>query len=318
MSASVIVLNGFCEALEKKEAQIGSLFDGAVPQDLFEEEILICKKECSREQIKKLHGKKIRLITCEAYWPEQVLPVLSRLLGGRELVVFGSGFAGEELAVRLGVRMNAVSLSGVTKVWHEQSCLYAEKKAYADHMNAVYRLEKGPYFLAASSSLAQRELTKDDDGIQEIEEIQLEGVPEGYRLEKAVCENTLEETPFLLAAGRGMGSKEQIDKLRECAKKIGAEFGVTRPVAMSAWAPMEELIGVSGTLTHPKICIAVGCSGAPAFYAGIEKSAFIAAVNSDKNAPLMKKADAAVEASGAAFIEALEKYAAEKRQILSD
>ena len=83
--------------------------------------------------------------------------------------------------------------------------------------------------------------------------------------------------------------------MEKIAKKIGADFGVSRPVAMSAWAPMDRLVGVSGALTKPKICIAVGSSGAPAFYTGIEKSDFIVAVNTDEKAELLKKADVSIQ-----------------------
>jgi electron transfer flavoprotein alpha subunit len=86
---------------------------------------------------------------------------------------------------------------------------------------------------------------------------------------------------------------------------MGAVFGVTRPVAMNAWAPMDRLIGVSGVRTAPSLCIVVGASGAPAFYWGIEKATFIAALNRDDEAPIVRNADAAVIDDGVAVIEAL-------------
>ena len=76
---------------------------------------------------------------------------------------------------------------------------------------------------------------------------------------------------------------------------------------MNAWLPMNHLIGVSGAMTNPEVCIAVGASGAAAFYAGIEKSKFIVAVNTDEKAPIMKNADVVVVEDFKPFIEALNK-----------
>jgi electron transfer flavoprotein alpha subunit len=54
------------------------------------------------------------------------------------------------------------------------------------------------------------------------------------------------------------------------------------------------MIGVSGAMTKPEVCIAAGVSGAAAFYAGIEKSKTIVAINTDIRAPIIKASDAAV------------------------
>ena len=94
---------------------------------------------------------------------------------------------------------------------------------------------------------------------------------------------------------------------------MGAAFGVTRPVAMNAWAPMDRLIGVSGTRAAPELCIVAGASGAPAFYWGIEKAAFIVAIDVDEQAPIVNNADAAVIDDGLAVIEELAEIIAAAR-----
>ena len=78
---------------------------------------------------------------------------------------------------------------------------------------------------------------------------------------------------------------------------------------MNAWAPMNRLIGVSGAMLQPDICITAGVSGAAAFYAGIEKSKFIVAINTDGQAPIMKKADVAVADDFVPVIKALREMA---------
>ena len=104
----------------------------------------------------------------------------------------------------------------------------------------------------------------------------------------------LEAATFLIIGGRGMHTKENTQNLKKIADSMGAAFGVSRPVAMSAWTPMHRMIGVSGAMTKPEVCIVAGVSGAAAFYAGIEKSKTIVAINTDIRAPIIKASDVAV------------------------
>jgi len=100
-------------------------------------------------------------------------------------------------------------------------------------------------------------------------------------------------------------SKANIEKIQWIATQIGAVFGVSRPVTMRAWADMAHLIGVSGTCIAPEICIAAGVSGSAAFYAGIEKSKTIIAINTDQHAPIMKLADVTIADDATTILEAL-------------
>lgn len=101
-----------------------------------------------------------------------------------------------------------------------------------------------------------------------------------------------EESAVLIAVGKGAGSKEAVEQFRNYAKSRKFLFGVSRPVAMNGWAKIDEIIGVSGHIYQPKVCIAVGVSGSAAFYAGIEGSRWIVSINSDPKAPIIKMSDA--------------------------
>jgi electron transfer flavoprotein alpha subunit len=121
------------------------------------------------------------------------------------------------------------------------------------------------------------------------------------------AESNLKQARFVLAAGRGVRSRKNIDKLTQIAAVIGAELGVSRPVAMSAWAPLNRLIGVSGEITAPQICIAAAVSGTAAFYKGIENSGKIIAINTDREAPIVQAADVSVIDDYEAVLEELAK-----------
>ena len=76
---------------------------------------------------------------------------------------------------------------------------------------------------------------------------------------------------------------------------------------MNAWAPMERLIGVSGLMLSPKLCIAAGVSGSAAFSAGIKNSGLIVALNTDPEAPIFRLAQVGVVEDLHVFLAELQK-----------
>jgi len=108
-----------------------------------------------------------------------------------------------------------------------------------------------------------------------------------------VLSKALDPSPgarLLLAAGRGMG-REGITKMHRLAELLNGETGVTRAAAQNGWAGMDRIVGQSGRMTKPEVCVAFGASGAAAFLAGVEKSRVLVAVNTDPDAPIFNCAD---------------------------
>ncbi len=66
-----------------------------------------------------------------------------------------------------------------------------------------------------------------------------------------------------------------------------------------------RMIGVSGQLLAPALCIVAGASGAAAFSAGITQSQFIVAINNHPDAPVFAQADVGIVAEWQPALEAL-------------
>ena len=107
---------------------------------------------------------------------------------------------------------------------------------------------------------------------------------------RAVEKSSLEDAKILFVAGRGMGSKVNVHRLMDLAKKNRASFGATRTVILNGWAPIESMIGQSGTITSPEVVITFGVSGAAPFMVGIEQAKFIIAINKDTSAAIFSRA----------------------------
>ncbi|MDR1545337.1 MAG: FAD-binding protein [Deltaproteobacteria bacterium] len=133
----------------------------------------------------------------------------------------------------------------------------------------------------------------------------------GRRETPAQTGAVLAEAKTLVVAGRGLDDQAGIELAAATARALGADWGVSRPAAMSAWAPLDRLVGVSGTVVAPRWCLAVGLSGAAALHAGIRKAGFLAAVNSDPKAPIVGLSDLAVIGDAKPILQELLKAAAE-------
>ena len=71
---------------------------------------------------------------------------------------------------------------------------------------------------------------------------------------------------------------------------------------------------MSGTRAAPAVCLVAGASGAPALLWGIERAGFIAAVDIDDHAAILREADAVVVDDAVAVVEALADIVAGRRR----
>jgi len=95
---------------------------------------------------------------------------------------------------------------------------------------------------------------------------------------------------IIVAGGAGVGSKENFDLIYELAGTVGGAVGASRAAVDSGYIGHEHQIGQTGTTVRPALYIAVGISGAIQHRAGMEESAKIIAINTDKDAPIFSVA----------------------------
>jgi electron transfer flavoprotein alpha subunit len=107
-------------------------------------------------------------------------------------------------------------------------------------------------------------------------------------------EPSLTEAAIIISGGRAMGNSENFSILRELAGKIGAAVGASRAAVDSGYAPHSMQVGQTGKVVSPNLYIASGISGAIQHFAGMGSSKVIVAINLDKEAPILKKADYAI------------------------
>jgi electron transfer flavoprotein alpha subunit len=100
----------------------------------------------------------------------------------------------------------------------------------------------------------------------------------------------ISKEPMLVAIGRGIQNKDNIELANELAEALGGQVCASRPVVDQGWMPTTRLVGKSGKRVKPKVYLALGISGAPEHVEGMDGSEIIVAVNTDPNAPIFNVA----------------------------
>ena len=105
--------------------------------------------------------------------------------------------------------------------------------------------------------------------------------------EKRVFEGCpIAESSVIVAGGRGIKSKDDLEQLRELANLLGGELASSRPLVDNGWLPHEKQIGQSGTTVKPDFILNVGISGSVQYFAGMQKAKCIMSINNFAEAPI--------------------------------
>jgi electron transfer flavoprotein alpha subunit len=142
----------------------------------------------------------------------------------------------------------------------------------------------------------------------EEEPARTDGAPVGPRVRRVRAPDPrtvdLREAERIVAGGRGVGP-DGFRQLEVLADLLGASVGGSRVAVDLGWIPWERQIGQSGRAVTPELYLAFGISGASQHMAGIERARTVVAVNQDRSAPLLGRAQLAAVADWQPVVEAL-------------
>lgn len=295
-----VVLNACSETYQNQTERLFSFINENFADEKIGQSVVIYSDVARREQfIQQAPTVETHLIKVAGYQPEVILDALADYFEQHtvDLILFPSDYAGIELSTRLAYRLNGSSMVGVEKVEFGMDHLVCSKGVYSNHLRGFFELKRKPFCISLQKGVVDPEPVPASLQ-QRVTEVDLSQMVAGFvkstRYIPEEKSNQLESAAVVLAVGQGVGSKQAMEALSEIANLIGAELAVSRPVAMNAWAPMQKMIGVSGTIAKPDLCLVVAASGAAAFMAGIEKSGLIIAINQDKQAPIVNQCDVAI------------------------
>lgn len=259
----------------------------------------------SRDQVPQVDAKVYLadVATAQEYNPalhKQLILEAARKASSDTIVLLHSSY-GWDLAPRLALALEAAQISEVVDVTADGYLLPA--------CNAKLRRTVKPVTGQAVITLqAGAFMAADPAGSAEVEELPVSGKgnTEFVSYEQAEAGGVdLAKAEVIVSAGRGIGKPENVAMIQALAKALGGEYGASRPVVDAGWAPHDRQVGTTGQVVSPKLYVACGISGAIQHLAGMKKSEFILAINTDKDAPIGEVADVLVVADIKQFAPAL-------------
>ena len=304
------VLNGSSGQWPAKSREIQAFLSANMTKDDAGDTLWFYTNDSEKEKlIANTPTATVRLVKLTRYQPENCLEILTRLNSEdpSDIYIFPDDMFGREISVRAAFRMHGSSLLSVRETAAAHNMILCRKWVYASHVRATFRMHAKPFCITIAKGCAES-IPVINRTHRIVSDMDCTDLSSGdfvlrYEMKEEKSDTGIEQSKFLVIAGRGCKNRDTVERIAAIAQAMGADYGISRPAAMSAWAPMDRLVGVSGAMTGPDICIAVGVSGSAAFLAGIEKSKFIISVNTDDHAPIAKCSDVMIVDDGEKVLE---------------
>lgn len=113
-------------------------------------------------------------------------------------------------------------------------------------------------------------------------EVARSGAQAGYELDRA---------EVVVCVGEEVGGPDGVAEVERLARSLAAPVGATREVTRAGWVATNRQIGLTGRAVAPRLFLAVGIDGAPEQLVGSTKSAVIACLHTDPQAPIFAASD---------------------------
>ncbi len=196
---------------------------------------------------------------------------------------------GMDLASTLAVKKGMAHAAFGTAVAGGET-ITATSQLYGGKMDVVSDLGAGPSVVSVLAGSAPADAGRSDSPPAAKESMAAPETAGKIRfkqlIEPEAGDVDITTQQVLVAVGRGIGSKDDIEVAEELAEALDGAVAASRPLIDSGWLPKTRQVGKSGLKVAPKVYIALGISGAPEHIEGMKSASTIIAVNTDENAPI--------------------------------
>ncbi len=199
---------------------------------------------------------------------------------------------GRDLFARLAVKYRTGLMAHVIDFYIENDALIGVVPGFGGSIAAVVKHVKGwPQLATVSPGIF--EARRNWGQAENVEKTTL-GIDESM-LRIKIVERRVGEMVDLSQSRKvvvaGMGTEGRLEIAEELAKVLGADIGVTRPLADIGVAPRDLQIGSTGVSLKAELVVVLGASGAPHFVSGIRDAGTVVSINIDPEAPIRDYSD---------------------------
>jgi electron transfer flavoprotein alpha subunit len=211
-----------------------------------------------------------------------------------DIILIGSTRRGRELAPRLAQKLSAGCVTDAIGLSAQDGRLVAERRALGGNTVSAEAITSPQQVIAVMPKLFDPE--PGGAGAGEIVEVALElESPTTKLVERRPKEAgavNVEEAEVLVCIGRALNEESDLPMIQDLADTLGGVVGCTRAISHEYhWLLEDQMVGLSGKISSPRLYIGIGISGQIQHTVGILGSKVIIAINNDKNAPIFKIAD---------------------------
>jgi electron transfer flavoprotein alpha subunit len=239
-----------------------------------------------------------------------------------EIVLFGATSIGRDLAPRVASRIHTGLTADCTKldIDPETKLLLMTRPAFGGNIMATILCRTYRPQMATVRPGVMKRLDRDASRGGKVSEMKVafDASDMNVLIREVVREEhkrtDITEAKILVSGGRGIGSPEYFDTLRELADALGGEVSSSRANVDAGWIEKDRQVGQTGKTVRPDLYLACGISGAIQHVAGMEGSECVIAINKNDTAAIFDVADLGVVGDVKVvipkLIEAVKKYKA--------
>jgi electron transfer flavoprotein alpha subunit len=253
--------------------------------------------EPATRELKKFPINTVYRVKAPDYAPiDHTAKVLVEVVRKRrpELVLVFQSRTGDAVTAFAANRFGVGFALGASKVEIDT----AERRAVVTHesglsrFHVVTQFRSHPQFVSVQRGLFRAPL---EDPYAAVKVHDLEVDPGKVAMVKVLGrkpppEGTIASAERVVVAGARVQGKEELDLVRQLAKRLDAQFGVTVGIIDRGLGHGEPIVGVGDNHVAPKLLVTVGVLGALDFLEAIHGNPVICAIGCDPADPIGKKA----------------------------
>mgnify|MGYP001161976098 CR=1 FL=1 len=208
-------------------------------------------------------------------------------------ILFNQTVAARLIAPRVAGRLGAAVVMNAFAVAARDGGLDVTATAFGGDTNVVYRLD-APLSVVSivTTTVVAAPAVQPGNPVERTISVDLASVKERFRVVSSPKAEgpRLEDAQIIVSGGRGLGSAQNYDLVKQLADALGGMWGGSRAIVDDGWIDSSRQVGLTGKITRPGLYLAAGISGASQHMAGCSAAKTIVAINKDKDASIYRYA----------------------------